>query len=486
MKGTQAMLMADFYKLSHREQYPPGTQKVYSTWTPRSSRLPGVKSVVVFGVQGFIKEILMELFDREFFSRPLDAVVAEYRRVIQNTLGIAEPHTAHIAALHTLGYLPLRIRSLPEGSIAPVRCPTLTIENTDPRFFWLTNFLETIMSSSLWLPATSATIANEYRKLLERHAMETVGNVDFVPFQGHDFSMRGMSSLEAACRSGAGHLLSFVGTDTVPAITYLEHYYGADVTKELVGTSIPATEHSVMCAYQDDDVSFKRLITEVYPAGFVSVVSDTWDLWDVIGRVLPSLKTEVMARDGKVVIRPDSGDPVKIICGDADAPEGSLERKGVVECLWEIFGGTVSPQGFRVLDSHIGCIYGDSISLDRAKAICEGLRAKDFASINVVYGIGSFTYQYNTRDTFGFALKSTLCVIDGQEVQIFKNPKTDDGTKKSQKGRVAVFADAGTFRYTDEHSLNDHLPGNQLQDVFVDGELRNKQTLAQVRARIRG
>lgn len=485
MKGTQAMLMADFYKLSHREQYPAGTELVYSTWTPRVSRMPDVTGVVVFGVQGFIKEILLEFFQENFFDVPLQKVLADYRRIIQNTLGIKEPHVQHIADLHTLGYLPLRIRSLLEGSIAPVRCPTLTIENTDPRFFWLTNFLETIMASTLWLPATSATIANQYRLLLEGYANKTVGNADFVPFQGHDFSMRGMSSLEAACRSGAGHLLSFCGTDTVPAITYLEHYYGADVTKELVGTSIPATEHSVMCAYQDDAISFKRLITEIYPAGFVSVVADTWDLWDVVGRILPDLKEQIMARDGKLVIRPDSGDPVKIICGDPDAPADSMERKGLVECLWEIFPGALSPRGFSVLDGHIGCIYGDSITLDRCKAICEGLEAKGFASTNVVYGIGSFTYQYNTRDTFGFALKSTLCIVNGEERQIFKDPKTDNGVKRSQKGRVGVFEDSNGYFHSDEHSLTQHLPGNLLHDVFINGELYNEQTLAQIRARLR-
>jgi nicotinamide phosphoribosyltransferase len=486
MKGMQAMLMADFYKISHREQYPPGTEKVYSTWTPRSTRVPGVNRVVVFGVQGFCKEFLVDFFNENFFHIPLPEVIGAYRRIIRNTLGIMDPHVDHIAALHELGYLPLRVRSLPEGSIAPMRCPTLTIENTNPKFAWVTNFIESVASTYLWLPSTSATIANEYRKLLESYAMKTVGNTDFVPFQGHDFSFRGMGSWEAAARSGAAHLLSFVGTDTIPAINYHETYYGADVTKELVGTSIPATEHSVECAYGDDMAYFRRLINEVYPKGFVSIVSDGYDFWDVIGRVLPALKGEIMARDGKVVIRPDSGDPVKILCGDPNAATGTLEEAGLVEALWNLFGGTVSPQGYKVLDPHIGCIYGDSISLERARAICEVLEAKGFASVNVVYGIGSFTYQFNTRDTFGFALKSTLCVIDGKEVQIYKAPKTDDGTKNSQKGRVAVFAAGDSFRWTDGHSLKDHLPGNQLQDVFFDGQILHEQSLSEIRRRIRG
>lgn len=478
----QAMLMADFYKLSHREQYPQGTEMVYSTWTPRASRIDGVNSVVVFGAQGFIQEYLVEFFKTHFFDQPIAKIVDDYVRIIRNTLGTTNPDTEHIQALHALGFLPLEIKCLPEGTIAPVRVPTLSIRNTDPQFFWLTNYLETLMSLVMWKPSTSATIANQYRLLLEQYAMKTVGNTDFVPFQGHDFSMRGMDSVESASRSGAGHLLSFVGTDTVPAIGYLEQYYLADVTKELVGTSIPATEHSVMCAYGDDRDSFKRLITTVYPAGFISIVSDTWDLWEVLTEILPSLKNEVLARDGKVVIRPDSGDPIKIMCGDPDSSHPA-ERKGVVELLWDIFGGTVSAQGYKVLDSHIGAIYGDSISLERCRAICAGLEAKGFASVNAVFGIGSFTYQYNTRDTFGFALKSTLCVINGKEKHIFKDPKTDDGTKRSQKGRVRVI-DGPVITYQDELSLGD-TQADMMQTVFLDGKAMNRQTLAQIRQRIR-
>ncbi len=475
----QAMLLADFYKLSHREQYPQGTEYVYSTWTPRTSRIDGVNKVVVFGIQGFIKEFLIEYFNKNFFSLPKAHVVADYSRVVKNTLGIQSPHTAHIEALHDLGYLPLEIKALPEGSLCAIRVPYMTVRNTNPEFFWLTNFLETILSSYLWVPATSATIARQYRLILDDYTGKTGGDLEFVQFQGHDFSMRGMGSLEAAYRSGAGHLLSFTGTDTIPAIEYLERYYNANVEKELVGTSIPATEHSVMCAYQDDEVSFKRLITEVYPSGFVSIVSDTWDLWDVVGRILPKYKDLIMDRDGKLVIRPDSGDPVKIICGD---PEGATEaeRKGVVQMLWDTFGGIVNAKGFKQLDSHIGAIYGDSISLARCEAICAGLMANGFASTNVVYGIGSFTYQYNTRDTFGFAMKSTMVQINGQQIPIFKNPKTDDGTKKSQRGAVAVI----DGKCVDGLTLNDSLPNDQLKTVFRDGKLLIDDSLAIIRSRL--
>lgn len=479
------MLLCDFYKISHRAMYPAGTEKVYSTWTPRASRMKGVDKVVHFGTQAFIKEKLIKMFNENFFNRPKQEVIDEYKRVIKYTLGDQNPATAHIEALHDNGFLPLSIKALPEGAVVPLRVPMLTIENTDIRFFWLTNFIETLMSCELWQASTSATIAYEYRKLLNQASMETVGNKDFVQFQGHDFSMRGMSSLNSAISSGMGHLLSFVGTDTIPAIQGAEFYYGANIEKELIGTSIPATEHSIQCAYGDDMVYLDKMLSEVHPNGFVSIVSDGYDFWDVIGRVVPALKDKILSRDGRVVIRPDSGDPVNIICGD---PNGStdLERKGAIEALWDIFGGTVSEKGYKILDSHIGLIYGDAITLLRAKEIFSRLKEKGFASINAVLGIGSYTYQYNTRDTFGFALKSTVCVINGEEIQIFKDPKTDNGIKKSQRGRVAVFArdDGRNFKMIEGLNLEDKIQGDQLQEIFRDGILLEHTTFAEIRERL--
>ncbi len=491
MKNLSAMLLCDFYKIAHREMYPQGTEVCYSTWTPRTSRMKDVNGVVVAGNQAFVKEWLLGFFQEEFFDRPKAEVVAEYARIIKCTLGVANPPTKHIEALHDLGYLPLLIKAVPEGTIVPLRVPALTIQNTDKRFFWLTNYIETLISCELWPTYTAATIASEYRKILDKAAMETVGNTEFVQFQGHDFSMRGMMGLQAGYKTGLGHLLSFAGTDTIPAIMAAEAYYGANVEKELVGTSIPATEHSIQCAYGNDMEYLDNMLSRVHPSGFVSIVSDGYDFWDVIGRVLPALKAKIMARKGgplgdKVVIRPDSGDPVLIVCGDPEAPKGSLENKGAVEALWDIFGGTVSEKGYKLLDSHIGLIYGDAITLGRAKEIVERLKMKGFASINVVFGIGSYTYQYNTRDTFGFAIKSTACVINGKEKQIFKNPKTDDGTKKSQKGAVHVYKDGnGDIKFSDGHSLHSQLSTDMLQPIFKDGKLLNETTFEEVRARLK-
>lgn len=487
MKNLNAMLLCDFYKLSHREQYPTGTTLVYSTWIPRTSRIKGIDKVVSFGQQAFIKEYLIDFFNENFFGRPKEEIVNEYTRLIEHTLGVANPNASHIEALHDLGYLPLLIKSVEEGTLVPLRVPMMTIENTDPRFFWLTNYIETLASCELWQASTSATIAHEYKKTLLKAADKTGGDKGFVDFQGHDFSMRGMSSLKSAINSGMGHLLSFTGTDTIPAIQALEHYYGANVEKELVGTSIPATEHSVQCAYGNDEVYFERMFSEVVPSGFVSIVSDGTDYWNVVANIIPKLKEKILARQGKVVVRPDSGDPVKIICGDLDAQAGTPERKGTIELLWETFGGTVNDKGYKVLHPNIGCIYGDSITLQRARDISGQLEAKGFASTNVVYGIGSFTYQFNTRDTFGFALKSTLCTINGDQKQIFKDPKTDDGTKKSLKGAVAVVEVLnGQLAVIDELTLEEanNQGGNVLTTLFHNGILVKETTLAEIRARL--
>ncbi|MFC8151857.1 nicotinate phosphoribosyltransferase [Bacillus paralicheniformis] len=479
-----ATLLCDFYKVSHREQYPEGTEFIYSTWTPRTSRVENLDRVVAFGFQGFIKKYLIDYFNENFFKRPKQDVVNEYKRVIKYTLQVDDPDASHIESLHDLGYLPIKIKAVKEGTLIPIKVPMLTIENTVSEFFWITNYLETLMSNEIWQPTTSATLAYEYRKILDEYAMKTVGNKLAVDFQGHDFSMRGMSSIESTKLSGAGHLLSFTGTDTIPAILYHEEFYNANIENELVGSSIPATEHSVMCANgQDEYAVFKKLITEIYPEGFVSIVSDTWDFWNVIDTVVRKLKGDILKRDGKVVIRPDSGDPVKIICGDPEAKD-ELVRKGLVEVLWDIFGGNVTDKGYKVLDPHIGAIYGDAITISRCKEICEKLAAKGFASVNVVFGIGSFTYQYNTRDTFGFAMKATYTVVKGEERQIFKNPKTDDGTKKSQKGLVAVVNNGNELSLVDELDRNAYKKLSNddiLEDVFINGQLLRNQTLSEIR-----
>lgn len=526
----------DFYKADHRRQYTPGTTRVYSNFTPRSMRLykGNGDSAVVFGLQGFIKWYLIDHWRDTFFSKDCNKVVKQYKRRLDNALGLDSVPVEHIKELHDLGFIPLTIKGIDEGEMVGAKIPTVTVDVSPgfERFYWLVNYIESVMSAELWKPSTVATIAKDYRRIIDQYALETVGNTDFSAIQGHDFSFRGMSGLHDAASSCSGHLLSFIGTDTVPAIDYLEEYYGADSDNEIVGVSVPATEHSVMCLGQKDDEleTFKRIIFDLYPAGVVSVVSDTWDFWKVVTEYMPALKDGIMNRErnaiglSKVVLRPDSGDPVKILTGykmyDMDANEelnypdlvsagyeaykydgvirtvsnsavdyntsvvlSEAEVKGAVECLWDIFGGTMSSKGYKLLDEHIGLIYGDSITLERAEAIMQRLKDKGFASTNVVFGIGSYTYQYNTRDSLGYAMKATYGEVDGVGREIFKDPATDSGTKKSAKGLLRVEKEDGKYVLYDQQTKEQAETG-ELRLRFCNGVMYNTSTLSEIRARL--
>lgn len=493
-RAVAPIMATDGYKLDHRRQYPKGTQYVYSNWTARGSRIKDINDVTFVGLQYAIKKRLMEDFEA-FFAADVDEVCAEYQAMLDAYLGPNDIGTEHIRALHNLGYIPLEFKALPEGTRVPLRVPMLTVENTHPDFFWLTNYFETILSAELWMPMTSATTASAIRELLNEWAIKTTGSIEGVGFQGHDFSMRGMSGLDAAIASGIGHLVAFTGTETVPVLNAIAEYYPH--TGFLAGT-VPATEHSVMCAggQEDEMETFQRLL-DLYPTQILSVVSDTWDYWNVLTNILPSLKEQILARGangGKLVVRPDSGDPADIICGtvafyDGNRADLTADEKGSIEVLWDEFGGTVNEQGYKVLNPAVGLIYGDSMNFGRIKNICERLERKGFASTNVVFGIGSFNYQYQTRDTFGFAMKATNVVIEGEEKAIFKDPKTDSGLKKSLKGRIAVMeVDSVLTAFDDdnpdERAIAEATGGkdNLLQTVWKDGKFVKEYTFDEVRA----
>ena len=550
-----SILLSDGYKLGHNKQYPENTTLVFSNFTPRSDKHANPqlqnKGVVVFGVQLMLQQ-LHEHFEENFFKtkerqefeishltgfqealaqqelyKIKKSVINPIKKELDMYLG-TDYDVSHFEALWDLGYLPIEVRALDEGSICPIRTPMLTIHNTLPEFFWITNYLETIISNLLWKPITSATIAKGYRDLLNAWALKTTGTTEGVEWQAHDFSMRGMDSIDAVVSSGLGHLTSFNGTDSLPTIWGARHYYGET---GFVAGSVPATEHSVMCAGSKEDElgTFKRLM-ETYPTGILSVVSDTWDLWNVITNILPQLKEQILSRDGKLVIRPDSGDPVDILCGIDSIFEGDKiykkivyvfsgfeksykkieqgeeitisQEKGVIELLWDIFGGTINEQGYKVLNPHIEVLYGDSITLERANEICRKLEAKEFASTNVVLGIGSFTYQYNTRDTFGFAMKATYVEkLVGKEdmrgkfyqekegFEIFKDPITDDGLKKSAKGLVSVIANPldGSPTLVDQctwETINSE--ENLLKIRYKNGKFFNITTLTDIKNKLNG
>lgn len=487
------LMSIDFYKADHRRQYPVGTEYVYSNFTPRSARLANVLDgfddrVVFVGLQAYIKRVLQDQWQREFFDKPKKEVIRKYKRRMDTSLGEGAIPMDHIEALHDLGYLPLKIKALPEGSRVNIQVPMFTVVNTTPEFYWLTNYIETSISAEVWKPCTTATLAYEYKRLLTEYAIKTGAPLDLVPIQAHDFSFRGMSGAEDAALAGLGHLTSFIGTDTVAAIDYAEDLYDAT---EVVGVSVPATEHSVMCmgTKESEIDTFKRLINELYPTGIVSIVSDTWDFWKVITEFAVELKDDILNRQpnaiglAKTVFRPDSGDPVKVICGDSDATPGTPEFKGAVECLWEVFGGTQTDNGYKLLNERVGLIYGDSITLERAQAILSQLEAKGFASTNIVFGIGSYTYQYLTRDTFGFAMKATWGKVNGENREIFKDPITDKGEKKSAAGLLRVEVSEQGFKLFDRQSLDEECQG-AFETVFLDGKLTKSVTFEEIRARV--
>jgi nicotinamide phosphoribosyltransferase len=323
----------------------------------------------------------------------------------------------------------------------------------------------------LWKMSTSATTAYQFKQLLNKYADGTIGNRNFVSYQAHDFSFRGMSGIEDAAMSGAGHLTSFYGTDTVPAVDLLEDFYQGSVS-DIIGISVPATEHSVMCAGSKDGEfeTFKRLITEVYPSGPISIVSDTWDLWTVLNDYLPRLRSEILNRKGRIIIRPDSGDPVDI----------SLKT---VEILYKNFPGKTSKRGYERMHDNLGVIYGDGITLKRCEAILKGLKKRGLSSDNMVFGIGSYTYQYKTRDNLGWAVKSTAVCINGEWQPIQKDPVTDTGNKKSAKGFLKVINYDG-FELVDNLYYNYKTEDDCLDIVFRNGSLVSETSLEKIRKRI--
>ena len=484
------LLLRDYYKATHSEQLPPSLARLVSYFTPRMSRLDGQNKLIMFGLQAFIKEYLIEAFNRDFFARDKQEVLGEYSRILDNTMGKGSYSLDRIAALHDLGYLPLEIRAIPEGCRVDVKVPMFEISNTHPDFVWLVNTIETAISCTLWHTMVSANVGYSYRQIVNKYYGISVD--DSVPRARAlgDFSMRGQESVESAIKSSAAFCLSFLNTATVPAIPWLEKYYNCDCTKEPVAFGAISTEHSVMCsnyAVDGDEITFvRRLLTEIYPHHSFSMVSDSYDYWNLVDNVLPQLKNEIMNHDGCLLVRGDSGDPVEIVTQ-------------TVFHLWETFGGTVNSKGYKVLDPHVKAIYGDSITPERCEKIYEILTQNGFACNNVSLGVGSFSmqclehYDQNgvrrfdpfTRDTFGIAIKATYAEDEnGTPIMIFKNPKTDDSHfKKSQRGCCAVHFDGKDFSCVDGLTFAEHNddPMNLLIPVFRDGKMLKEYSLSDVR-----
>lgn len=537
-----APFAADWYKPGHKPMYNQNTKLIFSNLTPRNDKNfahyadKNARGVIVLGLRRMVMDSMVGMW-KKFFKMKREAAVKKFARMSKNALGAAAPSAECWGELHDLGYLPVEIRALPEGILSPIGIPVYTIHNTVEKFFWVTNYIETLMSTESWKTITNATAAFQYKRVAMSYALATCDNVDHVNFQCHDFSLRGLSTVEDGYKSGIAHLASFTGTDNILAIEAVHEYYGID-DDQFVAGSIPASEHSVATTnisriVKDLEEHFPHLagdvdglrylaekeflltfIRDIVPEGFCSYVADSYDYWAVLTRILPELKEEIMMRNGRLVVRPDSGDPVKVVAGYNIVSEEELENikpyevedllvstkngyfepryslttqtwiidaecqqiprheaVGSIQILWEIFGGEVNNKGYKVLDTHIGMIYGDSITVKREIEILKRLKANGFASSNIVFGVGSFTYQFNTRDTFGIAVKATGCFIDDYEIMVSKEPKTDP-SKRSAKGFIKVVRKDGILHQVDNISfeeINDE--DNLLQPIFRNGNV---------------
>ena len=485
---TNPMLLIDFYKAVHCEMLPQGITKSVSYFTPRMSRIKNWDKVVMFGLQGFIKTYLIDYFNNEFFNQPFNEVIAEYKRIMDATLGAAAYKIDKIEKLHKLGYLPVEIVALPEGSRVPMHVPMFGITNTHPDFAWLPQSLESLISAEMWHPMIAATVGYTYRKIVDHYYKFTCDdNIPRARALGA-FDFRGEECLQSAVKAGAGWCLSFLNTATVPTIPYLEQMYNCDCTKESVAFGSPSTEHSVMCsnyAVDGDEITLlRRLLTEIYPNTSFSAVLDSYDYWNVIDNILPQIHDEIMAHNGCMLMRGDSGDCVEVVTQ-------------TVFKLWDQFGGTINSKGYKVLDPHVKAIYGDSITVQRCEEIYKILMNNGFACSNVALGVGSFSFQCIeeegilkpfTRDTFSSCIKATYCEINGKPTPIFKNPK-DGGFKKSQRGCCVVARDSNEeYIFVDEYDWNaaSNCTFNQLNPIFKDGIMLKEYTLAEIRDRLHG
>lgn len=475
------MLLCDFYKTVHSDMLNEGMTKSMSYYTPRMSRVKRWDSVVNFGLQMFIKTYLVDYFNKYFFERPEDEVVGEFERVLNAALGKGIFNSEKVRKLHRLGYLPIEVIALPEGVKVPIHVPMFGITNTHDDFAWLPQALESLISAEIWYPQITATVGASYREIVNKYYDLTCDdNISRSKALG-SFDFRGDACLDAALKAAAGWCLSFENTATVPAIPYLESIFNCDCEKESVAYGAVSTEHFVMCsnyAADGDEITFlRKMLTELYPNTSFSAVLDSYDYWNVIDNILPQLHDEIMAHNGCMLMRGDSGDCVEVV------------TKTVFK-LWEQFGGTVNSKGYKVLDPHIKAIYGDSITVQRCEEIYRILMENGFACSNVALGVGSFSMHCIeeddkllpfTRDTFGCAIKACYAEINGKEYPIFKNPK-EGGFKKSQKGLCFVYRDEnGVLAYRDGYTRSNIPQGNLLEPVFRDGKILRDYTLNEIR-----
>jgi nicotinamide phosphoribosyltransferase len=442
MDPMNIILLTDSYKVSHYKQYPPGTETIYSYFESRGGRFD---NVVFFGLQYYLKRYLNgQIVTQDY----IDEAAQLYADHFGDASLFNRAGWEYILQRHS-GRLPLRIKAVPEGSSIPTSNALMTIENTDPACYWLTNFVETLLVQ-VWYGCTVATLSREIKKVLLKYLEET-GEPELVNFKLHDFGFRGVSSVESAGVGGAAHLINFMGTDTVAALTVIQRYYN---TSHCYGFSIPATEHSTITSWgKENEARAYGNLLEQYPEGVVACVSDSYDIFNACDRIWgQELRDKVLARKGTLVVRPDSGNPAEVVLK-------------VMEILGARFGAETNAKGFKVLHPNVRVIQGDGVDYDSIGEILATLKRNGWSADNIAFGMGGALLQKLDRDTQKFAFKCSAAVINGEERPVFKQPVTDSG-KNSKRGRLKLIR-------TPEESFatvgaEDEAP-DILQTVFEDG-----------------
>lgn len=463
-------IQTDSYKAGHFRQYPPGTSRIMSYLESRG----GMDYTIFFGLQYIIKKFLIQGVLGKNGSVINQAQLDRARKFWDNHFGDSASDRKEtfnwrgwqrIIDTHD-GRLPIRIRAVPEGTKVPQSNVLMTVENTDPECYWLTNWLETLLVQ-VWYPTTIATNSHMARTIITQFLEET-GDPSLVDFKLHDFGYRGVTCDEQAGLGGMAHLTSFMGTDTVKGIVYAMEYYNS----EMCGFSIPASEHSTMTSWGKDHEldAFKNMLNQ-HPTGLVACVSDSFDIYHACAQYWGTdLKDQILNRDGTLVVRPDSGDPVEV-------------TRKVFEILWDKFGGHTNDKGFRVLDPHIRMIQGDGIDLGMLTGILATFKQHKISADNIAFGSGGGLLQQFNRDTARFAFKCCLATVDGEDRDVFKSPIA--GVKPSKKGYLSLVKEAnGSFHTVNDRDLH-YSPNNLLEPVFENGEILREHTFEEIRERIK-
>jgi nicotinamide phosphoribosyltransferase len=461
MNTQNLILKTDSYKLSHWLQYPNGITKVSSYLESRGGKYP---ATLFFGLQYFLKQLEGAVVTMEDVKEADEFAKAHFGTDIFNRAG-----WEYIVNEHA-GRLPIRIKAVKEGTLVPTHNVLMTIENTDPKCFWLTNALETMLMRT-WYPITIATNSFFAKETIADYLNNTANDLNSLPFKLHDFGYRGVSSEESAGIGGMAHLVNFMGTDTLAAITYANEYYDAGGVNAY---SVPASEHSVACSFgKDNEEAYFLNMLDTYPTGIVSIVSDTYNVFNFVKTMSKQFKSKILARQGTVVFRPDSGDPIEV-------------NVKLINILWDVFGneGSITKNGYKLLPSQVRLIQGDGIDLDSLDKILKTVTDLGFSAENWVFGSGGGLLQKFDRDTLKFAIKASYGekIVDGKTVgfNIQKDPITSSG-KKSKAGQLKLAKKDGEFiTITSDYEYFDHIV-DEMDVVFENGEIKRTQTFEEIR-----